>query len=221
MNQQILLLGLAQYFCFLLIVTVHEFGHALAAVRLGDDTPRLQGRVTLNPLAHIDPLGTVALPLLAVVLSAMGSGLAGFIIGWGRPVQFNPNNFHNRNGGSVLVAMAGPFMNVLIAIAAVLLLHAGGMPHGDQLISTCLMLANLSMLLFFFNLLPIPPLDGSYLLKQLSGMSWETFHSLGRYGFFVLILAMQWPPVSRYLFTATQVSVNLIARAAGIDAGRF
>jgi Zn-dependent protease len=83
------------------------------------------------------------------------------------------------------------------------------------------MLANLSMLLFFFNLLPIPPLDGSYLLKHLIGMSWETFQMLGRYGFFALILVLQWPPVGQYLATATAVSVHLIAKASGIDVGRF
>jgi Zn-dependent protease len=87
MNPQALLEGLASYLCIVIIITVHEFGHAVAAVRLGDDTPRLQGRVTLNPIAHMDPIGTVALPLLAMILGAMGSGLAGFIIGWGRPVS--------------------------------------------------------------------------------------------------------------------------------------
>jgi Zn-dependent protease len=86
MSPQAFFDGLASYLCIVIIITVHEFGHAVAAVRLGDDTPRLQGRVTLNPIAHMDPIGTVALPILAMILGMMGSGLAGFIIGWGKPV---------------------------------------------------------------------------------------------------------------------------------------
>ena len=208
--------GLAGYFCLLIIVTVHEFGHAVAAVRLGDDTPRLQGRVTLNPIAHMDLIGTVILPLAGVVLAAFHSGLASFIIGWGKPVQFNLARLRNRHSGPLVIAMAGPLMNVVIAVIAVGLMHLGGLPFGAQLIRSCEMLATLSMLLFFFNLLPIPPLDGSYVLKHLSGMSWEAFHTFGRYGLLVIILALQWQPVGNYLVAATGASMNIIARMMGI-----
>src|SRR6185436_3393621 len=114
MDQKALFEGLAAFLCTIVIITFHEFGHAWAAWRCGDDTARLQGRVTLNPVAHMDLIGTVVLPLLAVLLRASGSGLAGFIIGWGKPVPVNILRLRRRGLDDMLVAMAGPMMNVLI-----------------------------------------------------------------------------------------------------------
>ena len=150
MDPQVLTQGIAQWLCIVVIITLHEFGHAWMATRCGDDTARLLGRVTLNPLAHIDPIGTVALPLLALLLTAGGAGAAaGFIIGWGKPVPFNPQNLKRRGLDDVLIAMAGPAMNVVLTVVVmgiwrVTMLAAdahhdygkhhvhGGTSHGDE-----------------------------------------------------------------------------------------
>ena len=111
--------GLAQYLCVVVIITFHEFGHAWMASRCGDDTARHEGRVTLNPLAHIDPIGTVLIPLLVLWLAMSGQGkLASFIIGWGRPVPVNPFNLRHRVRDDILVSMAGPAMKIGIGIGA-------------------------------------------------------------------------------------------------------
>lgn len=130
-----------------LAITVHEFAHAWTAYRLGDDTPYLMGRVSLNPLAHMDPVGSLAFLLI------------GF--GWGKPVQINPMRL-TRQVDELLVALAGPFSNILLALAINLfayLLHA----TGSQLIAGDILsiAAQVSIVLAAFNILPIPPLDGS------------------------------------------------------------
>src|ERR1043165_8545022 len=98
-------------------VAFHEFGHAFMAYKLGDDTPKRQGRVTLNPLAHADPIGTLLLPLVGGLFAAAGGGVGGF--GWGRPVQWNPARIdrkHKMSTARILVAIAGPTMNVVLAL---------------------------------------------------------------------------------------------------------
>src|SRR6266567_3481071 len=116
MDQKALFDGLVTYVCFIPILTFHEFAHAWVASKCGDDTARLQGRVSLNPLVHIDPIGTVVLPLVAVFLGASGSGLGRFIIGWGKPVPVNIANLRHRRRDDTLVALAGPAINVLLAV---------------------------------------------------------------------------------------------------------
>src|SRR4030095_10941627 len=117
MNLNQLTEALAQYLCVIIVITLHEFGHAWMAMRCGDDTAKSLGRVSLNPLAHIDMIGTVALPLIAIFLSLSGYGqVASFIIGWGKPVPVNYNNLRNVDRDSLLVAMAGPAMNVVLTV---------------------------------------------------------------------------------------------------------
>jgi Zn-dependent protease len=131
-------------------VSLHEFGHALAADIQGDHTARLAGRLTLNPLRHLDPVGT-----LAVVL-------VGF--GWGKPVPFSPPALRNRRLGPAIVALAGPSMNLLLAIGAAISL---GLLDLDPLLRSgrfLLLFLSLNVLLALFNLLPFPPLDGSRIL---------------------------------------------------------
>src|SRR6185295_6271577 len=101
----------------LISVALHEFGHAFMADKLGDDTPKRQGRVTLNPLAHADPIGTLLLPLLGGLFVAAGGSVGGF--GWGRPVQWNPSRIdrkHKMSTARILVAIAGPSMNIVLAL---------------------------------------------------------------------------------------------------------
>lgn len=145
-------------FALFLGITVHEFSHAIAADRLGDPTPRSQGRVTLSPLAHLDPIGTVFMIVSAVI---------GFGIGWGRPVMTNPDNYRiNRRLGDSLVSFAGPLSNLVIAFLFAMLIRARVFPPTDAFFALCIVIVIINVYLFFFNLLPIFPLDGSHLLAN-------------------------------------------------------
>jgi len=215
MDADKILEGLGSYLGVLLIITFHEFGHAWMASKCGDDTARSQGRVSLNPIAHIDLVGTVILPLLVVFLSAAGSGLAGFIIGWGKPVPVNPANLRRPRLDDVLVSMAGPAMNVVLALGVVSLAGLGKLAKVHFLIDLGGPLAQLSMFLCFFNLLPIPPLDGSRLVRVLTGMSWQTYARLAQFGFIAVIVVVHVPFVSELLRRCTRQSVELMARMVG------
>lgn len=208
MNSQVLMEGLATYLCLVLIVTVHEFGHAWMASRCGDDTSRNQGRVTLNPLAHIDTLGTVIIPLAMLFLTATGQGrIAGLLLGWGRPVPVNPSNFRHRVRDDILISMAGPAMNVVLMLAALIGARAAGLFQLDAVVQAGIKMASLSMYLFFFNLLPVPPLDGSHVMRHVVGMKEETYLAIGRYGFFIVIVLFQIPLIRDLLGLATTWSV--------------
>jgi Zn-dependent protease len=215
MDQKALFEGLAAFLCTIVIITFHEFGHAWAAWRCGDDTARLQGRVTLNPAAHIDLLGTILLPLVAVALSATGSPLGGFIIGWGKPVPVNLSNLKRPRLDDILISLAGPAMNVVVALLAILVARLTNFAHTDFLMDACGQMARISMFLCFFNLLPIPPLDGSHVLKNVVGMSHEAFWRFSQYGLFLVILAVQIKPVQEILARSTFGSLYYMARLAG------
>jgi len=191
MDPRMVIDGLIQYLGLLVLLTFHEFGHAWMAWKCGDDTARLQGRVSLNPIVHIDPIGTVVMPLLIIFLSMSGSGIAGFLIGWAKPVPVNLNNLRNPRMDDILVTLAGPWMNLLLAILIIGLARIGVAADSDSLVSICKTMAQLSLLLCFFNLLPIPPLDGSRILRVLINMSYETYYHLSRYGFIAVILVWQ------------------------------
>jgi Zn-dependent protease len=171
----------------LLALPTHEFAHAATAVALGDDTPRRQGRYTLNPLVHIDPIGALLILLV------------GF--GWARPVQWNPNNITvDRRLGSILVAAAGPFSNLVLAFLSILVVRllAGADPQfvgsvldGNIVARWGIQLLNffiyINVLLFVFNLIPIPPLDGSHILfALLPGDTRQLYYGLARYGILIL-----------------------------------
>ena len=196
MDMSLLSVGLAQYLCVVVIITFHEFGHAWMASKCGDDTARHEGRVTLNPIAHIDPIGTVLIPFMALWLTMGGQGnLAGLMIGWGRPVPVNPFNLRHRVRDDILVSMAGPAMNVALSILAIVVWRAGLAVRSEPIASSAFMMIWLSMFLFFFNLIPVPPLDGSHVMKHLVQMPDETFWAISRYGFFIVILLLQIPGV--------------------------
>jgi len=216
MNQEILVQGLISYLCFIIVLTFHEAAHAWMALRRGDDTAKLLGRITLNPASHIDPLGTVFLPLMALALGATGSGLSSFIIGWGKPVPFNPSRLKNPLWDGVLIAMAGPAMNVLVAMAAIILCRVGGWMNHEMLMDFCTRLAYISMYLCFFNLIPIPPLDGSHVLRYVFNIGEEAYMNMARFGFIILIIVIQIPAVSYLLSTATILSVGLMIKLVGL-----
>jgi Zn-dependent protease len=164
---------------------VHEFAHALAAYQLGDSTARLFGRLTIDPRAHIDPVGAI---LLAV---------AGF--GWAKPTPVNPYNLRGGRNGEALVALAGPLSNLVLAAAAALPLRfifSTGMDVPPLVVNTLVILVTLNLLLMVFNLVPIPPLDGSKVLFAFLSprLSWQWRPILEQYGFIILILVFFFPP---------------------------
>jgi Zn-dependent protease len=180
-------------FVLLISVALHEFGHAIMAHKLGDDTPSRQGRVTLNPLAHADPVGTLLLPLIGSIYGAIGGHGGGF--GWGKPVQWQPHRITRRismSTAKVLVAVAGPAMNVVLAsvIAAVhALLLSQHVLAIDSEVSRALFFAVVTnFILFFFNLLPVPPLDGGHVAQSFMPYRYrDQFESFAKYSPFIVL----------------------------------
>ena len=164
-----------------LLTTPHEFAHAWVATKLGDDTPQREGRVTLNPLAHVDWIGTVLLP---AVTSLLGAGF----LGWGKPVNTNPSKLSFGLNGLALVALAGPASNVVFAL--VLAAIAAATAHINLAAANfAAQGVELSLYLALFNMIPIPPLDGSKLLLA-ARVPVQVYSMVARYGFLVLILLM-------------------------------
>lgn len=208
--------GLVMYLCFIPIVTFHEFAHAWVAWKLGDDTAYREGRVTLNPTSHIDLWGTIIIPLFAVALMASGSGLAGFLIGWGKAVPVNLLNLRNRARDHSLIALAGPAMNLVLAFVCLILLKifvATGFTPMAEAMQT---VAVLSIFLCWFNMLPIPPLDGSHVTKYLIGMNEETYMKIYQYGFIILIIAIQIPAIRAFLGNMTRYTIMAMATVLGL-----
>jgi Zn-dependent protease len=173
---------------FVLSVSFHEFGHAFVADKLGDGLPRAQGRVTLSPWRHVDPFGTIIIPLLAVLTAGMP------FIAWGKPVQTNPAAMTRRFPRSVnnlLVSLAGPTMNLLLAILISVLLIAmakTGHVSRDLAAAVIKFMVGLNISLMFFNLLPVPPLDGGAILAiVLPARMQGVLPILQRYGILVII----------------------------------
>ncbi|MGA3095678.1 MAG: site-2 protease family protein [Bryobacteraceae bacterium] len=166
-----------------MLTAPHEFAHAWVATKLGDDTPRLQGRVTLNPLAHVDWLGTAILPFIT-------SLLAGGFLGWGKPVYTNNAKLRGGLNGLALVALAGPASNVVMAvILAIVARLAVGFAPAFSLFA--LRGVVLSLYLAIFNLIPVPPLDGSKLLLAMR-VPIVVYQEIARFGFMALILMVSY-----------------------------
>jgi Zn-dependent protease len=205
--------GLLLYLGLIVLLTFHEFGHAWMAWKCGDDTARSQGRVSLNPIVHIDLIGTVFLPLLMIFVSGLGR----FLVGWAKPVPVTLANLRNPRMDDILITLAGPWMNLLLAVVIMALARVGVSVHSDSMVEVCQEVAHLSLLLFFLNLLPIPPLDGSRVARVLIGMSYETYYQIARYGFLILILVLQVPVVRTLLQTLTDQSQAIIAGWFGVS----
>jgi Zn-dependent protease len=196
---------------FVLCVSVHEFGHAWVANRLGDPTPRMQGRLTLSPLHHIDPVGTLLIPFISVVSPAPLPLMA-----WGRPVQTNPLAYTRRfkvNTGRMLVAIAGPTMNLLMALIASMVIvvasHTGASARFQGAIFNYLV--QLNLILMCFNLLPIPPLDGGAVLAWVLPRSWQGFVDvLQRYGVFILFLLVLSPMLGLPLLNIVMFPMRMV-----------
>jgi Zn-dependent protease len=204
--------GLIQYLMLIALLTFHEFAHAWTSLKCGDDTARLQGRISLNPIDHIDPIGTVLLPMIMIFMPGAGR----FLIGWAKPVPFNPHNLNYRWRDEMLIAMAGPAMNLVLGVLLVALARGMEMFHYEGVAGLFLQAAALSLLLCFFNLIPVPPLDGSHVLRNLTGMSDEVYANFARVGFIVVIVLLQVPPVRMLLSTVTYGTLDLLARLFGV-----
>ena len=216
MSQSALFDGLLTYLFFIPLLTFHEWAHAWVAWKCGDDTAYQQGRVTLNPLAHMELIGTVVLPLMGIMLMAADSALAGFIIGWGRPVPVNISNLRRPRLDDSLVALAGPAVNVLLAFALLALAKVGVATEIAFLKEIGIRMALTSLFLCFFNLLPVPPLDGPHVLKNLIGMSHETYWKLCQYGFLAVIIIINIPGVRHAVALATITTLALMAAVLGL-----
>jgi len=184
----------------LLIISIglHEFGHAWVADLRGDLLPRAQGRVTLNPLAHADPLGTILLPSIMIFLPIlMGRPLPFGLLGWGKPVQVSLANPRTRRMDDILITLAGPAMNVALLLTFALIGELGGVTAAGPgnhdfakfLATGILMNAGLAA----FNLLPLPPLDGSRVFYRLGIYSTEVFRFLSQWSFFILLIFINTP----------------------------
>jgi len=157
----------------LIAITVHEFAHAWAADRLGDPTPQLQGRLSLNPLKHLDPIGTLMLLF--------------FRFGWGKPVEFDPYNLRHPRRDAALISLAGPAINLILATVLSLVLKFSPSPLFSIFLYPVILI---NINLAIFNLLPVPPLDGAKILYGILPREWADEYNdfMGRYGTILLIL---------------------------------
>ncbi len=186
--------GLLQWIVLAASIALHEYGHAKSADLLGDDTPRRQGRVTLNPFNHLDPIGTGLIPLFNI-LAPIFMGMRPFaMIGWGRPVMINLQNFpvQTRTRDHLLSVAAGPLMNVLIALISAILMGVVTpfVPATLRLFEIAIFI---NATLIIFNLLPIPPLDGSHFARYIFRIPEETYARMAMPGIILLLVLINIP----------------------------
>jgi Zn-dependent protease len=184
----------------LLAISAHEAAHAWMSYKFGDDTARLLGRITLNPVAHTDPIGTLLIPIVGFVFGAMSGGGRLPLIGWGKPTPVNPLRWRDKDLANVMVSIAGILANLLIAIIAFTILKVlivtnsvGAIPEGlrEPVILFLDFLLTMNVSLAVFNLLPFPPLDGSKILDTFLPESMKpALAALEQYGFLILMVLM-------------------------------
>lgn len=188
------------FYLIVLIVSIviHEVAHGWAALYYGDTTARDMGRLSLNPIKHIDPIGSILVP---VMLLLTGSP---YMVGWARPVPYNPNNLNDKKNGTRVVALAGIVANLIIAGVFVIILRIG-LTHGMSvpILQFFALIILVNLVLAFFNLLPIPPLDGSKILASFSGPKLREFietRSMNNAIIFLILAIAIWHFVSPYVF---------------------
>lgn len=199
----------------ILSIVLHEMAHGYAANALGDPTARLQGRLSANPIVHLDLLGSIVIPALLFF------GNAGFLFGWAKPVPYNPYNLSDQRYGEAKVAAAGPAMNIAIAVLFGMLIRFStelGLPA--TFIDIASYVVYINILLAFFNMIPIPPLDGSKILSVLlpfgaaqqyrSFVMWfERLGFLGTVLFIFIFIQLLWGPFSIVVFSVFELITGL------------
>ena len=215
LTPQLIAQALTSYVVLLFSLSIHESAHAWMAWRLGDDTAKREGRVSLNPIVHMDPIGTVLMPLLQVLFSGLP------LLAWAKPTPYNPANFRpdvTMRKGHMLVAGAGPVSNVLLALVfAGVLLAVVGFRLADRWDHPLVMLAlrgvQLNIVLAVFNLIPIPPLDGSKVASfGLPGDLGERYDRfIGPYGFLILMVLLMSGAFSYVIGPIQQFVFGLLA----------
>jgi Zn-dependent protease len=204
----------------LLAISAHEAAHAWMSYKFGDDTARLLGRITLNPVSHTDPIGTLLIPIVMFVVGHTGGALASIpLIGWGKPTPVNPLRWRNKDLANVMVSIAGILANILIALIAFTILKVLFMmgirlsesfeePLG--LLLSYMLIMNISLAIF--NLLPFPPLDGSKVLDTFLPASMRpAMEILERYGFIILLFLI-WIGFFRAIITPVLWVVDYFLR---------
>ena len=202
-------------------LVAHEYAHGYAALRQGDPTAYQLGRLTWNPVKHIDPIMTIVVPLV-VFFSSGGQ----FIFGGAKPIPVNPRNFRRFKRGDIIVSLAGVTVNFVLAFACTALfalvgLIGRGMPEDAMAIAAVLQRMMvwgvlMNLILTFFNLIPIPPLDGSHVLWNVLGLSWESYFKAMQFGFILVIVALQIPATRQFLNTTVFTTTRWLGQIYGI-----
>ena len=185
-----IILPIIMIICFVPAIVLHEVAHGFVAWKLGDPTAKSQGRITLNPLKHVDPFGTVILPIFLAIAG-------GPVFGYAKPVPYNPSYFKDIRKGELLTGLAGPLANLIMSIIGTLIVYALILPgFFSQEISSWIFIAGfyfvlINLCLLFFNILPIPPLDGSSIIALfLSDQALRKYYSIQRYALPVLLILL-------------------------------
>jgi Zn-dependent protease len=189
-----------------LIVSViaHEVAHGIAAEKQGDPTPRAMGRITLNPIKHLDFMGSIVVPIMLIVVSSP------IVFGWAKPVPFNPGYFRNKRWGDAIVAVAGPATNIILAAVFSILAHLlfPIMPDAAVTIVTMIIVINVSLALF--NLMPVPPLDGHHILKAILGAKSKLGKIIGSHQPFIvslIVVLVLWQFVAPLVLVAARALI--------------
>jgi len=206
-----LVIALYEFVILLFSLSFHECAHAWMASRLGDNTARLEGRISLNPTRHIDPIGTLLYPALMIFGPLIGFGGGGIVLGWGKPIPVITRNLKKITRDDNLISLAGPAANLILVIATFVLMVilALAMPGGKEAVIGAIqgqiflgaasapqaiamlawLMIRVNLALIFFNLLPIPPLDASRIVRNLLPYnSLNTFDTIGRFGFIIIFI---------------------------------
>lgn len=202
------------YIILLIAITMREFGRAFVANKCKDPLPRLQGRVTINPLAHIDPMGTVILPLITIAIS-LGANFP-LVFGWGKPVELALNNPKTKEKLEFATTLGGLSMNLVLAGISAILLAILARFSLEEFARVAMQSIVINCALFVINMIPFPPFDGGRILKYFTKMSDSTFYHYARYGIWIILIIIMIPTTANILGMAIRLLANVFMLFADI-----